>query len=146
MIEDNSLRFSSAQAITATAASTNVVDLGPTGTPFGGNPLTRDIGIGNGVPISVRVVQNFNNLTSLTVGVQISSDNSTWATIQSSGAIPAASLIAGYQFDVPSDFPEGTRARYVRLNYTVAGTAPTNGAIDAVAVMGRQTNRTYGGA
>jgi hypothetical protein len=37
MILDTSLVLSDAQGITASAASTNVIDLGPTGTPFGAN-------------------------------------------------------------------------------------------------------------
>ena len=37
MIFDKQNLFSDAQAITADAASTNVIDLGPTGTPVGGS-------------------------------------------------------------------------------------------------------------
>jgi len=147
MIYDNSLLLSDAQAITATAASTNVIDLGATGTPFGGSAMTRDIGIGEEcVYLSVRVTETFNNLTSLTVAVQTSPDNSTWTTIQSGATVALASLVAGFQFDTPYEFPEGTKARYVRLNYTVAGTAPTTGKITAGVVMARQTNKTIGGA
>ncbi len=134
MIEDNSLRLSDAQAITATAPSAHVIDLG-----LRGGALPRDIGIGSAVPLSVRVVQNFNNLTSLTVAVQTSPDNSSWTTIQSGRAVPLADLVAGHQFAVPASFPEGSRARYLRLHYTVAGTAPTTGAVSAVVVADRQT-------
>lgn len=147
MIFDNSLLLSDAQAITADAASTNVIDLGATGTPHGSTvALTRDIGIGSRVPLHVSVVETFNNLTSLVVQVQTSPDNSTWTTIQGGATVAAADLVAGYQFDVPYEFPEGTKARYVRLNYDITGTAPTTGKITAGAVMARQTNNTYGGA
>lgn len=146
MIYDNTLLVSNDQAITATAASTDVIDLGATGTPYGGTALTRDIGIGYGVPLSVRVTQTFNNLTSLTVAVQTSPDNSTWTTVQSGAVVALASLVNGFQFDVPYEFPEGTKARYVRLNYTVAGTNPSTGRITAGVVMARQTNKTIGGA
>lgn len=148
MIFDKTLLLSDGQAITATAASTNVIDLGATGTPLGSSvALTRDIGIGDGcVELAVDVTATFNNLTSLQVTVQTSPDNATWTDLESGRAVPLASLVAGYQFFVPSRFPEGTRARYVRLNYTVVGTAPTTGAITAGAVAGRQTNRTIGGA
>lgn len=146
MIFDNSLLLSDAQAITADAASTNVIDLGATGTPFGGTAMTRDIGIGESVPLSVRVTETFNNLTSLVVQVQTSPDNSTWTTIQGGATVLLASLVAGYQFDVPSRFPEGTKARYVRLYYDITGTAPSTGKITAGVVAARQTNKTFGGA
>lgn len=134
MIEDNSLRLSDAQAITATAPSTHVIDLGQRG-----GSIARDIGVGSAVPLSVRVVQSFNNLTSLTVAVQTSPDNASWTTIATGRAVPLAELMAGHQFAVPASFPEGTRARYVRLHYTIAGTAPTSGAVSAVVVADRQT-------
>ena len=147
MIFDNSLLLSDDQAITGDAASTNVIDLGATGTPHGSSvALTRDIGIGDGVPLHVSVTETFNNLTSLQVQVQTSPDNATWTTIQGGKVVAAADLVAGYQFDVPYEFPEGTKARYVRLNYDVTGTAPTTGKITAGPVLARQTNNTYGGA
>lgn len=148
MIQDNSLLLSDAQAITADAASTNVIDLGATGTPFGSSvALTRDIGIGEEcVDLSVRVVETFNNLTSLQVQVQTSPDNVTWTAIDSGRVVPLAELVAGHQFSVPSEFPEGTKARYVRLFYDITGTAPTTGKISASVVASRQTNKTIGGA
>ena len=57
MIFDNSLLMSSQQAITADAASTNVIDLGATGTPFGGTQLVRDIGVGKEIELSVVVTE-----------------------------------------------------------------------------------------
>lgn len=145
MIYDNTLLLSDQQAITATAASTNTIDLGATGTPFGGSAIVRDIGRGGQIPLAVNVVQTFNNLTSLQVSVQTSPDASTWTTIDSGRTVPLAELTAGFQFRVPADLPEGTNARYVRLNYTVTGTAPTTGKITAGVVAARQTNYTYGG-
>jgi hypothetical protein len=146
MIFDNSLLLSNQQAITGSAASTNVIDLGPTGMPYGSTvPLTRDIGRGCEVEISVAVTASFNNLTSLQVGVLTSPDGATWTTRYSGEAVPLASLVAGYQFKVPGEFEEGTDARYVRLFYTVAGTAPTAGTINAAIVASRQTNNSYGG-
>lgn len=146
MIYDMTLLLGEGQAITADAASTNVIDLGATGTPFGSNQaLTRDIGVGVPVPLSVRVVETFNNLTSLQVQVQTSPDNATWTMIEGGAVVPLASLVAGYQFDVPYTFPQGTKARYVRLFYDITGTAPTTGKITAGAVAARQTNKSYGG-
>ena len=149
MIFDKSLLLSDDQAITADAPSTNVIDLGAAGTPYGSTvALTRDIGIGEGseVPLHVSVTETFNNLTSLQVQVQTSPDNATWTTIQGGKVVPAADLVAGYQFAVPAEFPEGTDDRYVRLNYDIVGTAPTTGKLTAGPVMARQTNKSYGGA
>ena len=141
MIFDHSLLLSDEQAITGDAVSTNVIDLGSAGTPYGsGVALTRDIGIGSGVPMHVSVNETFNNLTSLQVQVQISPDNATWTTIMGGKVVAAADLVAGYQFDVPYQFPRGTKARYVRLNYDVSGTAPTTGKLTAVPVAGRHSN------
>lgn len=146
MIFDASLLLSDQQAITASAASTNVIDLGATGTPYNsGVALTRDIGRGEEVELSVSVVQSFNNLTSLTVAVQTSPDNATWTTRYQGEAVALASLVAGYQFKFPCCFDEGADTRYVRLYYTVAGTAPSTGKITAGPVASRQTNNSYGG-
>lgn len=146
MIFDMTLLLSDGQAVTADAASTNVIDLGTTRTPYGASqPLGRDVGIGAKVPLSCSVTETFNNLTSLQVQVQTSPDNVTWTTIEGGAVVPAASLVAGYQFDVPYRIPEGVKARYFRTFYDVTGTAPTTGKITAGAVMARQTNKTYGG-
>lgn len=143
MIFDLTLLFSDGQAITADAASTNVVPLGATGTPYGGSALIRDVGIGRGVPIAVSVTESFNNLTSLVVQVQTSPDNSTWTTIESGATVLLASLVAGYQFDVPYELPIGTKARYVRLYYDITGTAPSTGKITAGVVAARQSAPAY---
>jgi hypothetical protein len=147
MIFDNNLLFSSNQAITASTASTNTIDLGATGTPYGfTNPLIRDIGRGDGsIELSVTVTQTFNNLTSLQVSVQTSNDLATWATVETKDPVLLVTLVAGHQFRVPSEFVEGLNQRYVRLYYTVNGTAPTTGAINAGVVASRQTNNSFGG-
>lgn len=146
MIFDMTLLLSDGQAVVADAASTNVIDLGPTGTAYGASQrLGRDVGIGVKVPLAVTVTETFNNLTSLQVQVQTSPDNVTWTMIEGGAVVLAAALVAGYQFDVPYAIPEGTKARYFRLFYDITGTAPTTGKITAGAVMARQTNKTFGG-
>ena len=58
MIFDRTLLFSNAQAITADAASTDIVDLGATGTVYGAAAaLNRDIGKGEEVALNVQVVE-----------------------------------------------------------------------------------------
>ncbi|MFA5965291.1 MAG: Bbp16 family capsid cement protein [Sphingomonas sp.] len=143
MIFDSTSLFSSAQAITASAASSNVIDLGQPGTVFGAAaPLARDIGRGEEVPIGLRVVESFNNLTSLTVTVE-TDDNAGFTSptaVFTSIAYPLADLASGARHLLPDEIPVGVNERYVRLKYTVAGTAPTTGRITAGIVAAVQTN------
>lgn len=144
MILSNQDIFSDAQAVTATAASTNILDLQKAGTPFGAPAaLVADLGKGDGnIPLDVRVVEAFATLTSLTVSVETAADGDaafgTPTTVAASGAIPVATLILGYQFPFPARLMEGVNARYVRLKYTVAGSAATAGKITAAVVASRQ--------
>ncbi|TIR84193.1 MAG: hypothetical protein E5X04_01980, partial [Mesorhizobium sp.] len=120
---------------TATAASTNTIDLGPIATG-----IVRDIGKGKPIPLRIQVVEAFNNLTSLTVALQ-TDDNTGFASAKTvwSQVVVLADLIAG-KVIVPEWIPRGTDERYMRLNYTVTGTAPTTGKITAGVVMGAQSN------
>lgn len=129
-ILDNELTFSNAQAVTATAVSTNVVDLG----------VDRDIGVGEPVYFAVQVGTGFTGLTSLTVTLQTSADNSTWSTLYQSAAIPVASLTEGAQ-PVRVVVPSSTK-RYLRVNYTVAGTG-TAGTVTASLLLGPDGYRAY---
>lgn len=133
MIFDSTNLFSDAQAVTASAASTNVIDLGATDTPkHAAAAIVRDIGKGTPIQLRVQVVANFNTLTSIVVGVQTDTADSfgSATTVLSSPAVPLASLVAGYVFPI-TIVPRGTLERYVRLYYTVAGTAATLGQITA---------------
>lgn len=133
MIFDSTNLFSDDQAITASAASTNVIDLGATQTPKNAaNALTRDIGKGTPIPLRIQVTTAFATLTSLTVSVQ-TDDNSGFssaATVATTPAIAVASLVAGYVFPL-TVVPRGTLERYVRLYYTVAGSSATAGTVFA---------------
>ncbi|MBY3038929.1 Bbp16 family capsid cement protein [Rhizobium laguerreae] len=135
MIFDNQSMLSNAQAITATAASTHTLDLGPIATG-----MVRDVGKGKPIPFRLQVVEAFNNLTSLTIDLQ-TDDNSGFASAKSvwSQTILLANLTAG-KVVLPEYLPRGTDERYVRLNYTVTGTAPTTGKITAGVTLGNQSN------
>ena len=144
MILDATTLFSAAQAVTATAASANIIDLGQPGTVFGAvAAIARDVGKGATVPIAIRVVENFNNLTSITVTVE-TDDNSGFSsptTVFSSPAYALADLQAGARHLLPDALPVvGTAERYVRLKYTLAGTTPTTGKVTAAIAAGLQTN------
>jgi hypothetical protein len=143
MIFDEQTLLSNQQAITATAASTNVIDLGATGTVIGAaGALPRDIGKGVRIPLRVQVTEAFNNLTSLQVALQVAaaSDFASSKTVKSI-TVPVADLKAGKVVEI--DYvPRGTDQRYLRLNYTVTGTAPTAGKVTAGIVAGHQ--ESYG--
>ncbi|WDA32585.1 Bbp16 family capsid cement protein [Klebsiella pneumoniae] len=129
MLLDQQALFSAAQAITATAASTNVIDTGS----------NKDVGKYGDIPLLIQVVEGFNNLTSLTVTVQ-TDDNSAFSSAADvlSMTIPLASLVLGYKSPVIT-LPMKIE-RYIRLNYTVTGTAPTTGKVTAGITGGVQTN------
>lgn len=139
MIFDKQSLFSDAQAITATAASTNVIDLGAPGTPqHAAAAINQDVGAGRPVPLRIQIVEAFNNLTSVTVNVQVDNDEAFGsATTVMTVAVPLASLVAGYV--VPIEYvPRGSNERYMRLQYVVAGTAPTTGKVTAGLVAGNE--------
>ncbi|MGO4193825.1 Bbp16 family capsid cement protein [Rhizobium sp. YAF28] len=126
MIFDRQTLLSDAQVITATGPSTNVINLGPIKTG-----LTRDIGKGEPIPFLMQVVEGFNNLTSLAVTIQ-TDDNEAFASPKAviTTTLTLADLKAG-KIIPPSHIPRGTDELYLRLLYTVTGTAPTTGKITA---------------
>lgn len=142
MITDATTLFSDNQAITATAASTNVIDLGATGTPSGSSvALSRDIGKSAEIPLLLEVTEAFNNLTSLAIAVQVATDAAFTTPVEvATRTYPLAELTLGKRLGFPAEFPEGTNLRYVRMHYTVTGTAPTTGKIWAGVVASRQTS------
>ena len=145
MIVDNTLVFSDSQAITATARSTNIVDLGAAGTPAGmTNAVRRDIGIGNEIPIAVTITEAFNNLTSLTFQLEVDDDpafgSPTVVAVGPAVTLASGNLALGKLINFPAELPEGTNERFLGLRYTVAGAAPTTGKVFAAIVAGRPTN------
>lgn len=148
MIIDSLLQFSpTPQAITANAASVDQIDLGP----LGGNPAVnafRDIGVGGGAYLVVKTVAGFNNLTSLTVALQ-TDDNAAFSspvTVWTSQAIPLASLTANRVLAIVNLPPGVPFERFLRMNYTVAGTAPTQGSVEAFITLDPQQYRAYADA
>lgn len=145
MILDDTLTFSDGQAITATARSTNIVDMGAAGTAYGhGAPLRRDVGLATSIPILVTVTEGFNNLTSLQVQLEVDDDPAFGSpkvvAVGPAITLAGGGLAAGKQINFPAELPVGTDERFVGLRYTVAGTAPTLGKITAAIVAGRQSS------
>lgn len=130
MIMDRTGLLSDRQAITATAASTNVIDLGASETPPYGTAFRRDIGRGTGIPLAFAVTDTFNNLTSLTVALQVD-DNEAFSSPKtvSTNTIALADLKPNGNFNIPDEIPNGTDERFLRALYTVTGTAPTTGRV-----------------
>ena len=145
MIFDKQNLFSDDQAITTTAASENVIDLGALGTaagPGGGNPPKTHYKAGSRGRIVCRVsgADDFADLTSLIVSVQVDDavGFGSVETILTSETFLAAALVKGkVLLDV--QVPSRVNKRYIRLNYTVDGTA-TAGRVTAGIVWDEQVN------
>ena len=117
---DRQVLFSNDQAITASTASTDIIDLGS----------VRDVGAGEMSTVLILVTTAFDNLTSLTVALQTSAAENFASPVQLTAAtLPLADLFAGARFPITT-VPGGT-LRYIRLYYTVTGSAPTVGKITA---------------
>lgn len=125
MFVDAQLQFSAAQALVATAASTNIID---TGVNFAGTEVDRNIGIGEPMHAMVCVIvaadattgdetYQFDLQTDAAVGF------GTVVTLYSR-IISRTLLIAGslWSLPIPADAPQ--IKRYLRMNYTLGGTTP----------------------
>lgn len=128
MITDALLLLSSAQAVTASAVSTNTIDLG----------LARDVGAGEPLYVVLTVDESFATATSVTINTIISAnaDLSSADILSSTPAIPIANLLAGRKpivLEVPSAIlianPVGKR--YLGLSYTIGGSNATAGKFTA---------------
>jgi len=142
MLLDENTLFSDAQAVTATAASTNYMDTGLRATvPGAPAPIGGSLGGSHDIPLLIQVTEDFATLTSLTITVE-TDDNTSFSsakTVAGTQAIPAADLVAGYIAPL-NLIPHTATERYVRLRYTVGGSNATAGKITASVVPGIQTN------
>lgn len=137
-IIDKNLQISSAQAITATAVSTDVIDAGATKNPA----IGRDLGGGTQLFLEVTVGATFTaaGAGTLTIALQDSADNSSFADVLTTPALALASLVVGARFYIP--LPARMR-RYIRANYTVATGPMTAGNLSAQVVDGMTVERAY---
>lgn len=133
-----------AQAITATAVSTNVLDARQPG----GVPTLKDEGIvGEDLWLVVQVIQAFNTLTSLTITLESDSASSLASApvVHFSKTIALAALIAG-STAVRVPMPSDDYKRYIGLRYTVTGANPTQGSVMAFLTLDPQRNVIYPGS
>jgi hypothetical protein len=136
MYIDKQSQFSSAQAITTSAASTNVVDLGPVGpngySVDGDEPLQVLITVDETVTADGAATVTFQLRTASAATM------SSPVILLQSDAIAKATLIAGARVAFRPTVPAGA-LRYLDLYYAV-GTGPlTAGKFSAAIVANRQT-------
>lgn len=130
-----------AQAITATAISTNVIDL----RSVSGLPATADEGIdGTDLYLNVRSVAAFNTLTSLTITLESDStaNLATAPVVHYSKTILLAALTANQDL-VRVQLPSDDYKRYLGVRYTVNGANPTTGSVLAYMVGTPQRTVNY---
>ena len=129
---DKSIRLSEAQAVTASAASTNVVDT---------HVALRHLGDGEPLWLVVNVnttVAAAGGASNVTFSLQDSTDDSSFAVVLQGPAIPKATLVAGHRAFCVA-LPPGLR-RYFRVNYAVDTNDLTAGKFDAFIVQDLQQN------
>lgn len=130
MIIDKALQVSNEQAVTSSAASTDVIDFGQVNPDAGATDCLRLV-------ITTDEAATASGSATVTFSVQDSADNSTFADVAVTAAIGKATLVAGYQHVIP--LPTKLR-RYVRAYYTVATGPLTAGKFSAQVVAGYQQN------
>jgi hypothetical protein len=133
MIIDRQLQVSNEQAVTVTAASTDVIDYGQA------NPNS---GMADNLSMAITVDEAAAaaGAATVTFSIQDSADNATFADVAVTAAVGKAALTAGKQVLIP--MPPVHR-RYVRVYYTI-GTGPlTAGKFSAQVVTGVQLNIAY---
>ena len=135
MMYDKLNTFGTDQAVTSTAASSDIVDLG----------AARDMGNGEPLELVILVTQTVTAAGAATVTFTLETDDnagfSSPVVLASSGAIGKAALTAGTEvlrIKVPLD-----AERYLRTNYTVATGPLTAGTFTAFLAHDRQASRAY---
>ncbi len=123
MILDEQALFSNKQAVTTSAASTNIIK------------SVGEISYGKEIPVVFQVDEDFAGATSVTFAIQTSANEafSTPVTLATTAAVPVANLKQGYISSM-NYMPKGNLG-YIRAYYTVAGTA-TAGKISAGVCLG----------
>lgn len=117
---DAILIFSDEQAITATAASTNVIDFGE---------ANANLGAGTPLIINFIITEAFATCDSLQISLQQGSTSTPATELINLPAILTASLTKGAY--IPEIMIPSQHLRYLRLYYTIAGSNATTGKIFA---------------
>jgi hypothetical protein len=153
MILDAHQEFSTAQAITVTAVSDNIIDLGPLNTGIAqaiaagvGVNEVRDIGAGEDQYLQLQVDAAFTAAGAATLTV-------TWETDDNSAFTSATVLFTSTTFALADlainaqplriKLPRAAYERFNRLRYTVATGPMTAGSVTSFVNLGVQDSRTY---
>jgi hypothetical protein len=128
MIIDKSLQVSNDQAVTASAASTDVIDFGQTNPNVGKDDRSKMV-------INVSEAVTASGAATVTFSIQDSANNSDFADVAVTAAHGKALLTLGKQIVIP--MPHNLR-RYCRVYYTVATGPLTAGKFVASIVTGIQ--------
>lgn len=142
MILDANLILAENQAVTATAISQNVILLPTAGTvPLEAAVISRNLGPGNPLPLLIQVTETFATLTSLTITLETSAAAALTSStvLATSGAVAAATLVAGFQLPAMRFFPNATLLDYVGMRFTVGGSNATAGKVSAAIATWAQT-------
>lgn len=135
MMYDKLLTFGTDQAVTSSAASTDIIDLG----------AVRDLGNGEPLELVILVTETVTASGAATVTFAFETDDnsgfSSAATLATTSAIGKASLTAGVEV-LRVKVPLGVE-RYLRINYTVATGPLTAGKFTAFLCEERQANTAY---
>lgn len=153
MFTDTSLQLSTAQAITATAASSVIYDVTGAGSGnapnlvFGNTIFGADMGAGDGeagIYVYMQVSTAFVSVGGATLQVQLQAaiDNgsnapSTYTTIDQTGTFTAAQLVAGATLRLrlqPITIGESL-PRFYRVNYVVATSTFSAGAVNTYVTL-----------
>jgi hypothetical protein len=115
MFVDRENLFSNAQALTVTAASTDLIDLGQ----------ERRLGVGEPMCVVIGCDVAMAGTTPTMIATLQSDDNAGFSSATSVVVSPTfSSFAAGAKYVLP--IPPGVATeRYIRVNYTMGGTTPT---------------------
>ncbi len=119
MILDEQTLFSDNQKITANGASTNILDFGKSEMSFG-TPVT----------LFIQVTEDFDKLTSLKITVQTSAVEAFTSPVDLIDQTITLENLKKGMVSAIKFLPKGNLG-YMRLYYTITGTAPSKGAVFA---------------
>lgn len=119
-------KFSDAQVVAANGPSTNIIDLGETGTVLKAPAaLVRDIGKGMPIPIGIQLTEDAADPgDTLQVTLQVDDNEGFSSATDVAQSVVLTGGEAGDQLSLYY-VPQKTDERYVRLNYAVTGGAPS---------------------
>ena len=113
MLYDKENLFSENQAITADAASTNVIQLA--------KGQLKEVAFGTPIPLRIQVTEDFTVSGTVSLEVKVQTDDNTAFSsakvLATSGAVSSTNLKAGYVFPI-NYVPKGNEG-YMRLYYDV---------------------------